>query len=185
MSESILSDQEEKIARIVLGQIFQDDVELETSVATAKAVAAGKTFGQGLDLKEADLEVILGLAASRYLAARYEDAARLYSFAALLNHFDTRALQGAAMALQKLGNHEAALQYFAAVLLQEPENLEVTTLVAESLAMSGNKQEALGLLHQIVEIKPNDQQSHRNKSFVNRASALISLMTKSSESEQN
>jgi tetratricopeptide (TPR) repeat protein len=185
MSDSVLSAQEEKIARIVLGQIFQDDVEFETSIATAKAVAAGKTFGQGLGIKEDDLEVILGLAASRYLAARYEDAARLYSFAALLNHFDTRAMHGAAMALQKIGNHEAALQYFAAVLLQEPENMEITTQVAESLAMSGNKQEALNLLRKIIKKEASNQQSQSNNSFAERASGLISLITNDSESTHN
>ena len=185
MPENILSDQEEKIARVVFEQIFHDDVDLDACFAVAKAISAGKTFAQGLGLKEADLEVILGLAASRYLAARFEDAARLYSFAALLDHFDTRAMRGAGMALQKLGSHEEALQCFAAVLLQEPENMEVTTLMAESLAMSGNKKEALALLSQIVELEKNDAQSQRSNSCGDRAGALISLITKDLASEHN
>ena len=185
MSENILSAQEEKIARGVFSQIFHDDVNFDACFEIAKAISAGKTFGQGLGLKEADLEVILGLAASRYLAARFEDAAQLYSFAALLDHFDTRAMRGAGMALQKLGSHEAAAQCFASVFLQEPENMEVTTLMAESLAMSGSKKEALGLLRQIVELEKNDQQSQRGNSYSDRAGALISLITKDSGSEHN
>lgn len=178
MSENILSDQEEKIARVVLGEIFQDDVNFEACMSMAKAVMAGKTFGQGLGLKENDLEVILGLAASCYMAARYEDATRLYSFAALLNHFDTRALQGAGMASQKLGSHESALQYFGAILLQDPGNLQVITLVAESMAKIGKKQEALVLLRQIAELKPTEQQTDGRKTLSDRATALISMLTK-------
>jgi tetratricopeptide (TPR) repeat protein len=178
MSENILSDQEEKIARVVLGEIFQDDVNFEACMSMAKAVMAGKTFGQGLGLKENDLEVILGLAASCYMAARYEDATRLYSFAALLNHFDTRALQGAGMASQKLGSHEAALQYFGAILLQDPENLQVITLVAESMAKIGKKQEALVLLRQIAELKTTEQQTDGRKTLSDRVTALISMLTK-------
>jgi tetratricopeptide (TPR) repeat protein len=89
------------------------------------------------------------------------------------------------MALQKLGSHEAALQCFAAVLLQEPENMEVTTLMAESLAMSGNKKEALDLLRQIVELEKNDPKSDRRNSCGDRAGALISLITKDLASEHN
>ena len=185
MSENILSVQEEKIAREVFDQIFHDDVNLDACFAMATAISAGNTFGQGLGLKEADLDVILGLAASRYLAARFEDAARLYSFAALLDHFDTRAMRGAGMALQKIGSHDAAIQCFAAVLLQEPENMEVTTLMAESLAMSGNKKEALALLRQIVELEKNDQQSQLSNSCGDRAGALISLITKDLGSEHH
>lgn len=185
MSENILSAQEEKIARVVFSQIFHDDINFDACFEMAKAISAGKTFGQGLGLKEADLEVILGLAASRYLAARFEDAAQLYSFAALLDHFDIRAMRGAGMALQKLGRHEAAVQCFASVLLQEPENMEVTTLMAESLAMSGSKKEALGLLRQIVESEKTDQQSQRGNSYSDRAGALISLITRDSGSEHN
>ena len=185
MSENILSVQEEKIAREVFDQIFHDDVNLDACFAMATAISAGNTFGQGLGLKEADLDVILGLAASRYLAARFEDAARLYSFAALLDHFDTRAMRGAGMALQKIGSHDAAIQCFAAVLLQEPENMEVTTLMAESLAMSGNKKEALALLRQIVELEKNDQQSQLSNSCSDRAGALISLIIKDLGSEHH
>jgi len=180
---SILSDQEEKIAREVLGQIFQADERLDEYIAIAKSIAAGKTFSQGLGLKEKDIEVILGLAANRYTATRYEDAARLYSFASLLNHFDTRALQGAGMALKKLGFFDAALQYFAAYLLQQPENLEVNLMLAECMAMSDRKKEALDLINQITEQKNLEPDSTSKRSITERANALKVILTKKSDSE--
>ena len=181
MSANILSAQQEQIARVVLGQIFQDDENVNVYIENAKAILTGKTFAQGFGLKEQDLEVILSLAASRYTAARYEDAAHLYSFAALLNHFDTRAMQGAGMALQKLGLFDAALECFAAVLLQAPEKLEVTVMLAESMAMSGRNKEALDLLHQLAELKVNEHQPSNNTSINERVTALIALLTKNSE----
>ncbi len=185
MPKNILSDQEEKIARQVLRQIFQDDTNTESYISTANAIVAGKTIGQGLGLKESDLDVILGLAAGCYMAARYEQAAQLYSFAALLDHFDARAMQGAGMALQKLGRHAAALQYFAAILLQEPENSQIMVQLAESMAMSGNKQEALGLLRKIAESRTDEKKPDHKNYVSDRASALISLITNDLASEHN
>jgi hypothetical protein len=69
--------------------------------------------------------------------------------------------------------------------MQEPENMEVTTLMAESLAMSGNKKEALALLRQIVELEKNDQQSQLSNSCGDRAGALISLIIKDLGSEHH
>lgn len=185
MSANILSAQQEKIAREVLGQIFPDDANVDVYIANAKAICTGKSFAQGFGLKDTDLEVILGLAASRYIAARYEDAARLYSFAALLNHFDTRAMQGAGMALQKLGLFDAALECFAAVLLQQPENSEVTVMLAESMAMSGRTKEALDLLHQLAKLKATEQKPPENTSLNERVNALIALLTKNLEPHTN
>jgi tetratricopeptide (TPR) repeat protein len=185
MSTNTLSAHQEQIAREVLGHIFKDDANLNAYIENAKATLTGKTFAQGFGLKDVDLEVILSIAASRYTAARYEDAARLYSFAALLDHFDTRALQGAGMALQKLGLFDAALECFAAVLLQAPEKLEVTVMLAESMAMSGRKKEALDLLHQLTELKAIEQQPLQNTSIHERVTALIALLTKNSEPYSN
>jgi tetratricopeptide (TPR) repeat protein len=181
VSTNMLSAHQEKIAREVLAQVFQDDANLNVYIENAKAILTGKTFAQGFGLKDADLDVILSLAASRYTAARYEDAARLYSFASLLDHFDTRALQGAGMALKKLGLFDAALECFAAVLLQAPEKLEVTVMLAESMAMSGRHKEALDLLHQLTELKVIEHQPSSNASINERVTALIALLTKKSE----
>ncbi len=183
MSSNILSAQQEKIAREVLGQIFPDDANVDAYIANAKALCTGKSIAQGFGLHDADLEVILGLAASRYIAARYEDAARLYSFAGLLNHFDTRAMQGAGMALQKLGLFDAALECFAAALLQQPENSEVTVMLAESMAMSGRTKEALDLLHQLAKLKATEHQPPENTSLNERITALIVLLTKNLEQQ--
>ena len=183
MPLKIQAAQEEKIARAVLGQIFQDDENINDYIEIAKAIVAGKTFCQGLGLKEKDLDVMLAIAANQYNAARYQDAARLYSLAALLNHFDTRAMQGAGMALHKLGLFNAAQQCFAAFLLQEPENLEVNFMLAESMAMSGRRAEALDLLSQIAKRGKAMVDSASNRSISKRASALIALLSKQSESE--
>lgn len=150
MYNTELSEQITRLAEEVLAKVIPDTAQLAICMRLTKAIVEGKTLGQGLGITESEQQAILQLAYSYYMAGHYKEAGQLYSFAGLMNHFDSNALQGTAMSLQKLNQHQAALACIGAALLNDPENLELNTLAAESMAKSGMKEQADELMRQII-----------------------------------
>ena len=165
MSNTGLSEQVTQLAEEVLAKVIPDPAELAICIRLTKAVVDGKTFGQGLGVTESEQQAMLQLAYSYYMAGRYREAGQLYSFAGLMNHFDLKALQGTAMSLQKLNQHQAALACIGAALLNDPENLELNTLAAESMAKSGMKEQADDLWRQIKDRMYQISSNHNHTSI--------------------
>jgi tetratricopeptide (TPR) repeat protein len=100
----------------------------------------------------------LKLASGYYVAGSYQDAVRLYSLAAILNHLDARPFKGMAMSLQKLNHHDVALDCLGAALLQDPADLEMVEMAAESMAMNGQAEQA-GQIRQQLNANQNTQKN--------------------------
>ena len=153
MLDAFKLEQVKKISKELLEKLVGRPENLETMVNVVSEIESGKIIGQGFALNESELDGVMGLASMHYQSGRYEDAARLYSFVALMNHLDIRAFKGAAMCLQKLGFHAEALQCLGVALLQAPDNQELALMASESFALTGDAETAediIGRLKQQV-----------------------------------
>jgi tetratricopeptide (TPR) repeat protein len=149
MLDTFKSEQVRKISKDLLEKLVGQPADLEAMVDVVSGIESGKIIGQGFSLTESELDGVMGLASMHYQSGRYEDAARLYSFVALMNHLDIRAFKGAAMCLQKLGFHAEALQCLGVALLQAPDNQELAQMASESFVLTGDTEKAQDIIERL------------------------------------
>ncbi len=173
---------ESEVARQLISDVLDglttDPVTRDSIMESTREILGGKTFGQGLGLTSEHLTLILGLAAQQYLAAHYEEALRLYAFAATMNQFDAQAMKGMAMCHQRLGFHQEALRCFGLSLLLEPADVECVMLTAESLGHLGHDREALDIAEKIIAMDGTASQSDQVSLMRARAEGLKELLSR-------
>ena len=151
------SDLVRRVMEKMFSGLVDDGAAMDQILESAREIMKGKTFGQGFGLTPEKMSLIASLAAQQYLAANYGEALRLYSFMALMDHFDARALKGMAMCHQRLDGHQEALKCFGLSLLLKPEDLESVVMSAESLIHLARDDEAMEIIEKLLAIKDADQ----------------------------
>ena len=117
-----------------------------------------------VDLAATNPEVNEFRATLRYALAAlklkdYGEAYKGLMIARTLNEEDTEVNYnlGYLEFLQK--HYEKAIGHFRKVRAVQPEGIHVTRLLGQSLARTGQYQEAAGLLRQVIELEPDDRES--------------------------
>lgn len=75
---------------------------------------------------------------------------------------DTRILNTIAVIYDQTGQHDAAQAHYREALVLEPENLSVASNLGLSLALSGQREEAIAVLNKVVANPEASQVSHYN-----------------------
>lgn len=172
------SDLVRRVMKKMFSGLVDDSAAMDQIVESAREILKGKTFGQGFGLTPEKMSLVASLAAQQYLAANFGEALRLYSFMALMDHYDTRALKGMAMCHQRLDRHQEALKCFGLSLLLEPEDLESVVMSAESLIHLARDDEAMEIIGKILAIKDINQYSAGLPAIRDRARGLQDLIVR-------
>lgn len=125
-------------------------VGLGAALLDANAVDESKnTFDKAIALYPQSAEAYAGLGAVYLVIDQPENAMRSFETALRLNTCLPKALNGYAIALDLMGDHQGAQANYRAAMEQSPNNLSYESNLALSMALAGNTTEAIHILERL------------------------------------
>ncbi len=124
-----------------------------------EAIAA---YRRVIDSNPRDQEALYRMGRTYMKLASYEPAMTSFEAAAQINPGDARVQNALGILKDQLGDHGGAQGHYRAVLVRDPKNISVANNLGLSLILSGNHDEAIALLSDVVTDPRATEVSHRN-----------------------
>lgn len=136
-------------------------------------LAAGGTLGDTLGYDETDYEALYAMGHGLYEQARYPEAAKVFGYLVLNNHFERRYANAFASALHMAHRYEDAMKFYATAYAMDSSDPAPTLHASECLIALGRKAEAQEGLSMVIGQCRRPEQAGLKQ----RAQAIMSLLT--------
>lgn len=137
-------------------------------------VGKGGTLKALQDIPEDVIEALYSQAYTFFQANKFEQALDVFKLLGLMDHYDVRFPMGSGLCQQRIGNHERAVEFFAAAGVLDVRNPEPPFCVGESLIQLKKLEDAKVSLVSAIQLAGNRTE---HTSLKKRAQQLLELLS--------